>query len=498
MQADGRRFFKYVNDCFECLAAAVGIVTSRTRKALKVQSACRLQHPNLLRVFGACKGSDGKETLVVYQLSACATLFELLRNPSVDIPLAFAVALAKDVACGLDYLHTQTPAIIGKNLRSHHIFVGDDFRCMLGVSFNSQSEQGRSQLFKAPELMRGQPVTVASDVYSFGMLLYEILHRQDAFQGEDPQQVMHAIRDSSAEELKRPDLTTTMPPELEEVFTRCWSDDPTQRPTLSWVIDVLTRYADKSITQTLWLENQNANKLLRQILPEHAVRALQAGRRPSERSFPLVTIYFSDIKGFTSMSSNREPREVMDMLDDLYTRFDRLCNFHGLMKIETIGDSYMLVGGLREEQPDHTARVARFALDANEEAKLVQMAGRPNENVSIRSGFHAGPVTAGVVGTEVPRYCLFGDCTNVASRMESTGEPNRIQMSAYAASLLREQDPRLVFRIRRRAGDVPVKGKAPMQTYWLYTDADLATRPVKRRASEFSHRSDDDAFGDRV
>ncbi len=155
-----------------------------------------------------------------------------------------------------------------------------------------------------------------------------------------------------------------------------------------------------------------------------------------------VTIFFSDIVRFTEIAQKMDPSKVSDMLDRLYTKFDRLSHEHGIFKVETIGDAYMAVTNLvREQQEDHTLRIAEFALQATETARKtpIDLEDPSLGNLEIRVGFHSGPVVASVVGTRNPRYCLFGDTVNTSSRMESHSLPGMVHCSDAAATLLAKQ-----------------------------------------------------------
>lgn len=190
------------------------------------------------------------------------------------------------------------------------------------------------------------------------------------------------------------------------------------------------------------------------------------GKKIEPESREVVTIFFSDIVGFTTISSTLSPLKISDMLDRLYSKFDELSQLHDIFKVETIGDAYMAVTNLVKDQPDHATRVAKFAVDAMQAAKETPIdTDNPTlGNVSIRVGFHSGSVVANVVGTVNPRYCLFGDTVNIASRMESNSEAGRIHCSNKAAKLLHRQCPKFPIVCR---GTISVKGKGDMKTYWI-------------------------------
>ncbi|XP_037300124.1 retinal guanylyl cyclase 1-like [Manduca sexta] len=185
------------------------------------------------------------------------------------------------------------------------------------------------------------------------------------------------------------------------------------------------------------------------------------GSRVEPEEFEEVSIYFSDIVGFTALAARSTPVQVVDLLNDLYD--DAAIEQYRVYKVETIGDAYMVVGGLPTRARDHAESVATMALH------LLHLAGRfrvrhlPDTPLHLRIGLHSGPCCAGVVGLTMPRYCLFGDTVNTASRMESTGAAWRIQMSAATAEKLLAAGG---YRLRSR-GLTQIKGKGAMHTYWL-------------------------------
>ncbi|XP_005424715.1 guanylate cyclase soluble subunit beta-2-like [Geospiza fortis] len=225
-------------------------------------------------------------------------------------------------------------------------------------------------------------------------------------------------------------------------------------------------------------EKKKTEALLYAMLPQHVANQLKEGKRVEAGEFKECTILFSDVVTFTNICAQCEPIQIVLMLNSMYLRFDRLTTVHDVYKVETIGDAYMVVGGVPVPVPTHAERVANFALGMIMAAKGVQnpVSGDP---IQIRVGIHTGPVLAGVVGEKMPRYCLFGDTVNIASRMESHGVPSKIHLSSSAYQCLKYKN----FEITER-GEIEVKGKGKMHTYFLIrnksaTENEIMGRPMK-------------------
>lgn len=211
-------------------------------------------------------------------------------------------------------------------------------------------------------------------------------------------------------------------------------------------------------------EKKKCEKLLYQLLPQSVAAQLISGMPVIAETYDQVTIYFSDIVGFTALSAESTPMQVVSFLNDLYTCFDSIVENYDVYKVETIGDAYMVVSGLPVRNGNlHAREIARLALALLDAVSKFTIRHRPNHQLRLRIGLHSGPCVAGVVGLKMPRYCLFGDTVNTASRMESNGEPLKIHISQNTKEIL---DTFKTFIIKKR-GFVKMKGKGEMLTYWL-------------------------------
>lgn len=216
---------------------------------------------------------------------------------------------------------------------------------------------------------------------------------------------------------------------------------------------------DVTAQRQLEAANQQNLELLLNILPEPIADRIRAGEGLIADRHEDVSLLFADIVGFTQMSSAMDPEELVRLLDQVFGVFDALVDASELEKVKTIGDAYMIVGGMPIWRPDHLGRMADLAIDIAQAVNHNDAAARLG--VKFRIGIHTGSVVAGVVGKRRSIYDVWGDTVNLASRMESTGVAGRIQVSGAVEERLRDR-----YRLESR-GIVDIKGKGPMETFFL-------------------------------
>jgi PAS domain S-box-containing protein len=215
----------------------------------------------------------------------------------------------------------------------------------------------------------------------------------------------------------------------------------------------------KQAEEALRLEQEKSEQLLLNILPEPIANQLKQNQGAIAEQFNEVTIMFADLVGFTPLSARLKPIELVNLLNDIFSTFDQLAEQLRLEKIKTIGDAYMVAAGLPLRRADHAEAIAQMALAI--QAEVERFRAERGEHLQIRIGINTGIVVAGVIGTRKFIYDLWGDAVNVASRMESLGEPGSIQVTAATYERLKDK---YVFQKR---GAIKVKGKGEMVTYWL-------------------------------
>lgn len=219
--------------------------------------------------------------------------------------------------------------------------------------------------------------------------------------------------------------------------------------------------------QALDAERRRSEQLLLNMLPEPIARRIKQGEQLIADTYPAVTVLFIDLVGFTTLAARMSAEELVRLLNEIFTAFDTVLRRHNVEKIKTIGDGYMAVSGAPQSTAEHAQCAAYTALELLETMKTFNT--EKNLSLQIRIGLHAGMVVAGVIGQHKFAYDLWGDTVNVASRMESHGEPGKIHCSAAVRELLQHD-----FRFEER-GTIDIKGRGGMKTYFLVEKNNVQT-----------------------
>jgi len=204
----------------------------------------------------------------------------------------------------------------------------------------------------------------------------------------------------------------------------------------------------------LEVERARSERLLLNVLPQRIIDRLSAGETLIADRHESVSVLFSDVVGFTGISSRLAPADLIEQLNVLFSGFDEICERTGVEKIKTVGDAYLVIGGL-DGRPEHATAIAETAL------QMIEQIDARGSEWQVRIGLHGGPAVAGVIGTTKFAYDVWGDTVNVAARLEATSEPNRIHVSGTLASELEHR-----YRLTPR-GAVELKGKGAVETCFL-------------------------------
>uniref|UniRef100_A0A914X4J3 guanylate cyclase n=1 Tax=Plectus sambesii TaxID=2011161 RepID=A0A914X4J3_9BILA len=429
--------------------------------------------------------NEKEEMLIVWKFCSRGTLQDIIYNENVKLDTKFHGAFIRDIILGLEYLHSSrigyhgslTPwaCLIDRNwaIKLTDFGIADciqRWERQQFIAVASDIEEGEINgvqktgiLYCAPERLRNKEANkrraadsvwlkqsnterCMSDIYSCGIIMYEILARALPFpEGEDLVELVELLRDGSKVVHPTIQKNASITPEVAFLFSECWDERPEARPSIrrlrlmtelhlktkgslvDQMMMMMEQYANnleklvQERTGLLEEANARADKLLAQLLPKYVANELKMGRSVPPKMFASATILFSDIVGFTKLCSASTPLEIVNFLNGIYSGFDECVRKHQAYKVETIGDAYMVVSGVPEENgTKHIMHIADIALE-------------------MRS-------------------------VNMASRMESTGIPDMIQMSEAAKDLLIKRYPNYSVSLR---GNIEVKGKGSCTTYWL-------------------------------
>nr|XP_006821920.1 PREDICTED: speract receptor-like [Saccoglossus kowalevskii] len=501
------------------------IVLSRAvRTELKLMR--EMHHDNVSRFIGAC--IDSPHICIMMEYAPKGSLKDILENDDIKLVDMFIISLISDMVKGMTYLHAS-PIHSHGNLKSSNCVVDNRFVLQITDYGLMEFKKGHvaedhgehayynNLLWRAPEHLREaenmHPMgSQKGDIYSFSIILQEIYSRSEPYylNEESHSEIIQKVI-SLTEPPMRPDLSEvneTAPECVLKTIRACWSEDPFDRPSFRSIktllgplqrgqkrnimdnmIAIMERYTNNledlvdERTEDVKKEKKKIETLLHRMLPPSIAKDLSKGKRIEPEKFELVTIYFSDLVGFTALSAISTPIQIVNMLNDLYTMFDVIISNYDVYKVETIGDAYVLVSGLPVRNgKTHAGQIASAACHLLESIYTFKIRHRPGEMLQLRIGMHSGPIVAGVVGLTMPRYCLFGDTMNTSSRMESNGLPHKIHVSPQCREVLEE----LGGYILKERGLIAMKGKGEILTYWLVSqDPSLKVETFKPPEQNF-------------
>ncbi|KAE9416624.1 hypothetical protein Angca_009708 [Angiostrongylus cantonensis] len=456
-----------------------GILKLEGRIKEEFRKMRQLEHDNLNRFIGV--SSDGVLTYSLWKFCSRGTLQDVITRGSLPMDIVFIESILFDLTAGISFIHNS---FLKKHGRLSSLVCVVDDRWQTKISYYGLSHlkeiDNRSKsdlLWTAPEIIRGEadPLgTQEGDIYSFAIIASELITQKAAWDLENRNETAEEVVEQVAQILEvpvRPGLEQRrqidVPATLVDLIQQCWAENPNRRLSIKRVRELLgslrsgkqhnlmdhvmitlENYASSLETEVeerlleLKEEKKKCDILLYRMLPKQVAERLKLGENVEPESYDSVTVFFSDVVGFTTIASRGSP-----------------------MQVETIGDGYLCVSGLPIRNGlQHIKEICDLSLELVAGLRNFRVPYLPSEKVNIRVGIHSGPVVAGVVGLKMPRYGLFGDTVNTASRMESSGKPACVHMSSNACELLNNTHNGYITEPR---GEIIIKGKGTMQTYWL-------------------------------
>uniref|UniRef100_A0A7E4ZPX8 guanylate cyclase n=1 Tax=Panagrellus redivivus TaxID=6233 RepID=A0A7E4ZPX8_PANRE len=462
-------------------------------------------HDNIINFIGFCY-NDGPKFYVLHTLVDRASLSDFVYDKDFELDDTFKSAFLRDILNGIGYLHRSQIKFHGLLTLSNCLIDSNwvlkltnyGITRFLNRYIKNKSLKVVNTVPKAvyhhiaPEFLKDIEIgneypngDEKGDIWSFGMILYQLMFRQKPFSEEK----------STFDKLKKGELLPVVADyeddedPLVEIMEKCWKYEPAQRPQLAVIVKVL-RIVFKSMKGNLVdqmirmnekhaviLENivaergallqkaqEQTDRLLCEILPPSIANQLKTDGVIEPRFYDSVTVLFCQLVDFLYIQTNLTPNDVVNFLNDVFTLFDDVIRNHDAYKVETTGETYMVASGVPTENENrHVFEISEVALEFRECSYSYRLEALPSFKLQLRIGYHCGPIAAGVIGLKAPRFCLFGDTVNFASRMQSNCPPNQIQMSESTALQLMVIDE---YKLTKR-GIVTVKGKGDVNTYWL-------------------------------
>ncbi|XP_055331179.1 atrial natriuretic peptide receptor 2-like [Paramacrobiotus metropolitanus] len=482
-----------------------------------------IQHVNLQEFYGIEVSNENLCLSHIGELCPKGNLAVLLKSSTVKLDEVFKISLVQNLVTGLSYLH--------KSVVASHGFLSEttcliDSRFVLKITgyglsvfrteaqlhppaSNADIKIFYDYLWRAPEFLRkpmGPKGRQPGDVYSVAILMHQIIlekppfgnpaHEEDPWIVEDEGKIKDIIMEvKRGSPPLRPRLVRNVGPDfLWDLMEQCWMENPASRPTIHKVQETIKhrapqpgdRVTDHLIqrmegyattleeevehkTRQFMEEKRRGEEILSRMLPKYVARAITDGMHIEPETFDSTTVFFSHLEGFEQIISRASnPLDITTILNNFYVICDAVIDKYDVYKVEVVTDAYMVVSGLPVPNGiEHASIIAKMALELTRKISGRAFDGSPDGtsvDCDLRIGMNSGSCVAGIIGIKLPRYCLFGDTVNIASRMESNGQAGKIHASTTTQELLKNNTD-FSFTCR---GEITIKGKGMMTTYWLH------------------------------
>ncbi|CAD5225468.1 unnamed protein product [Bursaphelenchus okinawaensis] len=466
-----------------------------------------LEHPNLNRFLGMTVGNGN--LYILWRYCERGSIENFIEDYKDKIDDRIIHSMISQIVEALYFIHNSPYSPLAV-LSADSCVVNDRFEVKVqycGMNNIKKLElfddSNRKTLYVAPEILRRPNRNIEGskegDIYSFGILTSQIATKTSVWRMKEKdltvEEILFRVRQRTVP-LERPSVQRAdgleMDARLESLILQCYSEEPAARPDIRLVRDRIrclegnskkSNFMDYMFalmentavdleqqvqyrTAELVEEQRRAEVLLNRMMPQKIVELLRKGESITPEVYENATVYFSDVVGFTILSSKSTPLQVINFLNNMYTISDDIIERHKVYKVETIGDGLHCVSGIPTRNGnDHVKDICDMALAIREGVKSLRMPHLPSEMIQIRLGIHSGACVTGIVGMTAPRYCVFGDTVNLAAKMESTGKPSQIQISFVTKNLIDQHFPTL-YKTEHR-GEVYIKNRDPVETYWL-------------------------------
>uniref|UniRef100_A0AAF5D181 Guanylate cyclase n=1 Tax=Strongyloides stercoralis TaxID=6248 RepID=A0AAF5D181_STRER len=466
---------------------------------IELSKLITLEHDNINKFYGMCL--DYMHPISLWKFCSRGNLFNILQTDNSIFDGFFLTSLIKDLAEGLNFIHNSFLKFHGK-LTSKNCYINDKWQLKIS-NFNSfnfrcnEKLKSKHLLWTAPEILRSESFfgSQEGDIYSFAIICSEIVTKKLPWdynnRNESIEELIYLIKKSGLNTL-RPDIIIAPNIDIDMTYITlirdCWSEDCNKRPTIKQILHLLKSLKNKKATnlmdhvfgileeysstlrqeilertREIDEEQKRTDILLSKMLPPAVAQNLKKGKIVEPENFEMVTIFFADIVKFTDLSLKCSPMQLITLVNELFTMFDNLIESFDVYKVETIGDGYLCVSGLPNRNNNHAEIISDLSINFMDICKSFKISHLGREKINLRIGCNSGPCVAGVVGLTMPRYCLFGDTVNTASRMESNSRSGRIHIAESTFKLLNDTNK---YDLECR-GEIIIKGKGVMTTYWL-------------------------------